>query len=124
MTPDDRSYFRKLCGVIVVLLLIGIAVQFHLAHQLSNMIRYSWTNEAGLVNSLRDETVERLALIFNSQSKHFADSNDLIVKNRASIESLADQLNTYGRDQFDPQRHTRELLRQMRQMEGRPFSWY
>jgi lysophospholipase L1-like esterase len=34
--------------------------------------------------------------------------------------SLSDQLDTVGRDAFDPQRHARNLLRQMRQV-GKPF---
>ena len=37
-----------------------------------------------------------------------------------TIDSLSDQLNTFGRDAFDPQRQTRNLLRQMNQI-GRPF---
>jgi lysophospholipase L1-like esterase len=39
---------------------------------------------------------------------------------RDALESLSDQLNTFGRDSFDPQRHTLTLLRQIRQI-GRPF---
>ena len=39
-----------------------------------------------------------------------------ILAERASIEVLSDQLNTVGRDDNDPQRQARNLLRQMRQI--------
>ncbi len=40
---------------------------------------------------------------------------------RNATESLTDQLNTVGRDNFDPQRQARALFRQIRQLNGKPF---